>query len=202
MFNSLVDLVAHSHWAYALVLGVAALDAIFPAVPSEATVITAAAVATSGRLSLVLVFLSAAAGAFIGDNIGYAIGRLSSGTVRRLARAPRAKRAMEWAERGLADRGATIVVASRFVPGGRTGTMLAAGVTHFSWPRFVVLDLVAAICWSGYACGIGAIGGIAFANRPLAAIALALGLAAVLAGGIEGARRGLRRLRGRPDAPR
>jgi membrane-associated protein len=202
MFNSLVDLVAHSDWAYALVLGVAALDAIFPVVPSEATVITAAAVATSGRLSLVLVFLAAAAGAVIGDNVGYAIGRLSSGTVRRLARAPRAKRGMAWAERGLAERGATIVVASRFVPGGRTGTMLAAGVTHFRWLRFLLFDLVAAVCWAGYACGLGALGGVAFADRPLAAVALALGLAAVLAGGIEGGRRGLRRLREGPDAPR
>jgi membrane protein DedA with SNARE-associated domain len=195
MFNSLVDLVARSEWAYLLVAAVAALDAVFPVVPSEATVITAAALASSGRLSLPLVLVAAAAGAAVGDNGGYALGRLGSSRVRRLARSSRVGRGMEWAKRSLAERGATIVVVSRFVPGGRTGTMLAAGVTRYPWRRFVLFDLAAAACWAGYAGGLGALGGVAFADRPLAAVGLALSLAAVLAGLIEAGRRLWRRLR-------
>jgi membrane-associated protein len=202
MFQSLVDLITRSDWSYALVLAIAALDAVFPLVPSEATVITAAALAADGRLSLPLVLAAAAAGAVVGDNAGYAIGRLSSGTVRRLAGSTRAQRGMRWAEKGLAERGATIVVVSRFVPGGRTGTMLTAGVTRFPWRRFVLLDLLAGLCWAGYGCGLGVLGGVAFADRPLAAVAVALGLAGVLAVALEAGRRALRRGRMRegPDA--
>jgi membrane-associated protein len=204
VFQSLVELITESDWTYGLVLAIAALDAVFPVVPSEATVITAAALAAAGRLSLALVFLAAAVGAVAGDNAGYAIGRLSSGTVQRLLRSPRAQRGMRWAERELMERGATIVVVSRFVPGGRTGTMLTAGVTRFRWRRFVLLDLVAALFWAGYGCGLGSLGGLAFADRPLLAVTVALGIAGALAVALEAGRRLRRRRRMRegPDAVR
>ena len=203
MFDSLVDLLTHSDWAYLVVFGVAAIDAVFPAVPSEATVITAAALASSGRLSLAAVFVAGASGAFVGDNGAYALGRLSARSVRRLARRPRARAAMRWAEGELATRGGTIVIVSRFVPGGRTGTMLAAGVTGFRWRRFVCFDLVATAFWAAYGTGLGALGGVAFAHRPVYAVGLALCLALVLALALEGGRR-LRKTRNRrgrsPDA--
>ena len=37
--NSLVDLVSSSPWTYAVILAIAAIDALIPLVPSEATVI-------------------------------------------------------------------------------------------------------------------------------------------------------------------
>jgi membrane protein DedA with SNARE-associated domain len=43
VFESLVEVVTASGWVYPLILGVAALDAVFPLVPSEATVIAAGA---------------------------------------------------------------------------------------------------------------------------------------------------------------
>jgi membrane protein DedA with SNARE-associated domain len=193
MFRSLIDLIFESDWAYAVVFGLAALDAVFPVLPSETAVITAAALAASGKLSLGLVFLSASAGAFVGDNLAYWIGRLSSQTVRRLTRSPRAQRGMQWAERALAERGATVIIVSRFVPGGRTGTMLTLGITHFRWPRFAAFDLLAALAWAGYGCALGALGGIAFADRPLLAVGVALGLGFGLTAAIEGGRWLLRR---------
>lgn len=197
VFRSLIEILFESDWAYAVVFGLAALDAVLPVVPSETAVITAAALAGSGRLSLTLVFVSAATGAFVGDNLAYWIGRLSSGTVSRMTRSPRAQRGMEWAKRELAERGPTVIIASRFVPGGRTGTMLTLGITHFSWPRFVPFDLLATLAWAGYACALGAIGGIAFADRPLVAVGVALGLAFILTAAIEGGRRLLRHRRAR-----
>ena len=53
--------VASSPWAYALVALVAALDALVPAVPSEATLIAAGALAGTGQLDVVLVVLAGAA---------------------------------------------------------------------------------------------------------------------------------------------
>jgi membrane-associated protein len=190
MFDFVVDLVVSSDWAYAVVFAVAALDAVFPLVPSEATVVTAGALAASGRLSLTGVFLAAACGAFAGDNVGYAAGRLSAPAVRHLTDSQRAKHRLHWAGRGLANRAATVIVVSRFVPGGRTATMVTAGVTRFRWSRFARLDAVAAVLWAGYAVAIGVVGGMAFQDKPLYAVGLALGLAVGLAILFEGGRRG------------
>lgn len=195
MFEHLVEIATQSDWAYLLVFGFALLDAVFPIVPSEATVITAAALAGSGQLSLAAVYVAAAAGAAAGDNAAYLIGRLSSGTVQRFTRSPRAGRGMDWAARMLRTRGATVVIVSRFVPGGRTATMLTAGATRLHWRRFVALDLAAAAIWAGYGVALGSLGDVVFAGRPILAVAAALVLAAVLGLVLEGVRRWLQRRR-------
>ncbi len=193
MFDSLVDLAASSDWPYAVIFAVAALDAVFPFVPSEATVVAAGALAASGRLSFAGVFLAGACGAFAGDNVGYLGGRISVKVVRR---SPRTERRLRWAERGLTRRAGTLIVVSRFVPGGRTVTMLTAGATHLRWLRFARLDALAAALWAGYAVALGVVGGVAFRDKPFYAVALALGLAVALAIVFEGARRGpARRMR-------
>jgi membrane-associated protein len=189
MFESLVDLVATSDWPYALVFAIAALDAVFPLVPSEATVITAGALAASGRLSLAAILVAGAAGAFAGDNVGYLLGRLSARSVRRLLRSTRAQARLRWAETGLVQRGSAVIMVSRFIPGGRTATMLSAGVTRFHWPRFARLDAVAAVLWASYGVALGYVGGVTFRDKPLYAVTLALGLAAALTILLEGLRR-------------
>src|SRR5215471_9601509 len=75
VFEHFTHLVADaSGWAYAIVFLLAALDAVLPVVPSETAVITAGVVAAGGDLSLPLVIVAAAAGAFAGDNFAYLIG--------------------------------------------------------------------------------------------------------------------------------
>ena len=59
MLDSL-DALSGSPWAYALILAVAAVDAFFPVVPSEATVVTAGVFAAVGDLSLALVIAAGA----------------------------------------------------------------------------------------------------------------------------------------------
>ena len=202
MTHQLIELTTHSHWVYLLVAAIAALDAVFPVVPSEATVITAAALAAAGRLDLAAVFVAAAAGAAVGDNGAYAIGRASAGGLRRLERWRHVRIARGWAESELRRRGALLVIVSRFVPGGRTATMLASGATQLSWRRFAAYDLAAAVLWAGYAAGLGAVGGAAFADRPLYAVGVALALAGALAVALEGLRRlrlARRDSRGTPD---
>ena len=51
---------------YLAVLGACALDAVLPIVPSEAVVIAASILATSGELSIWVIALAAAAGGFLG----------------------------------------------------------------------------------------------------------------------------------------
>ncbi len=67
MFESLTEYVSGSPWTYAFLFAVSALDVVFPVVPSEASVITAGVLASSGDLILVLVIVLAAAGAILGN---------------------------------------------------------------------------------------------------------------------------------------
>ncbi|HJU37269.1 MAG TPA: DedA family protein [Gaiellaceae bacterium] len=193
MFESLIEIVTASAWVYPLILAVAALDAVFPLVPSEATVVAAAALAGAGDLVLSLVLVAAAGGAVIGDNVAYLLGRAGRRpVVARLMRSARWRERVTRAESMLRERSATIIVVSRFIPGGRTATMLSAGLVGLRWPRFAAFDLAAGALWAGYAGVIGLVGGKAFADEPLHALLLAFGLAAVLALLIEGGRRVLR----------
>lgn len=199
MFDSLVNLSA-SPWTYALVFALAAGDVIAPILPSETLVVAAGALAASGRLSLALVLVGAAAGALAGDNLAYVVGRAFAGRVRRwLATREKSKRRLGWAERQLQSRGGTVIVAARFVPGGRTATMIAAGLVGLPWRRFLMFDLAAASVWALYSGLIGFFGGKAFEDEPLIGIAFAVGLALALGMIAEGARRLLARLRSPGD---
>jgi membrane-associated protein len=190
VFESVVDVVVASGWVYALIVAIAALDAVFPVVPSEATVIAAAALAGAGELVFGLVLLAGAGGAVIGDNVAYLLGRAGQGRlVDRLLRSATWRERAERAERKLEQRAGTIIVVSRFIPGGRTATMLSAGLVGLSWRRFVVYDVAAGAFWAGYASLIGLVGGKAFADKPLHGLLLAFGLAAALTLVIEGGRR-------------
>ena len=89
MFHQMVDWVSGSNWSYLVILGVAILDAFFPFVPSESIVIVAGTLAGAGDLNVFLVILSAWAGAVIGDNISYGIGKFAGErTVKRLFQPP------------------------------------------------------------------------------------------------------------------
>lgn len=190
VWDSLVDLASGSSWTYGVVLAFAALDAVAPIVPSETLVVASAALAASGRLNLALVLLAAAVGALLGDNAAYGIGRLFGGRIeRRLAASEQRRRRLDWAEHQLDSRGATLIVVSRFVPGGRTATMVAAGLLRMRWRRFVTFDLAAAVLWALYAGLIGFFGGTAFEDEPLVGVGVAIGLALTLALAIEGVRR-------------
>jgi membrane-associated protein len=190
VFESLVELVTASGWVYPLILGVAALDAVFPLVPSEATVIAAAALAGTGDLAFSFVLLAGAGGAVIGDNVAYLIGRGGRPQVSgRILRSPKWRPRLERTEGLLRRRSATLIVVSRFIPGGRTVTMLSAGFVKMPWRRFAVCDVAAGLLWAGYASMIGLVGGKAFADNSLHALLLAFGLAAALMLVIEGGRR-------------
>ena len=87
--------------SYLIALIIPALDAIFPVLPSETAVI-ALGVATAGsadpRIALLVAF--AAAGAFLGDNLSYLIGRHFGPAVeRRFFAKPKGMKARAWAER-------------------------------------------------------------------------------------------------------
>jgi membrane-associated protein len=186
-FDQFTHLVSEaSGWAYVIVLLVSMLDALVPLVPSESTVITAGVVASTGELMLPLIVAAAAVGAFLGDNAAYLVGRRWGAQGRdRFLRGEGARRAIEWAERQLDERGGELIAIARFIPGGRTAVTLSAGTLGYPWRRFVVFDAAAALMWGTYAALLGYLGGSAFEHAPWKGLVVALGIAFAVAGAIE-----------------
>ncbi len=188
-FDSLANLVSDSPWTYLLILGLAALDVLFPVVPSETTVILAGVLAGTGHLSIELVLLSAAVGAFIGDNAGYWVGRTAgSRLAARLLKGDRLKQ-IEKAETQVQERGGYFIIIGRFVPGGRTVIVLACGLLKMNWGRFMVFDAIAAVIWATQAALAGYIGGAAFEDNPWLGLVVGVVIATLVVGSAEGWRR-------------
>jgi membrane-associated protein len=161
---------------YGWVAGFAAGDVLFPVIPSEGAVIAAGVFAAStGVPNLPLVMLVAALGAFAGDHVAYALGRSALGP-RLVRRWPRLAKPVAAVARQLDRRGGTLIVASRFVPGGRTAVTLAAGLTAYPPARFSKAAALAASLWAMYCGLIGLVGGAAFAANPVMGIAVGIGL--------------------------
>jgi membrane-associated protein len=190
VLESLTELISASPWTYAVVLGLAAADALFPVFPSETAAIAAGVLAGAGDLSLAFVIAAAAAGAFIGDNSSYAVGRTAGQTATRpLFRGAKGRARRHWAERTLDTRGGYLIVVARFIPGGRTATTLTAGVTRMRWPRFVGFAGLAAVLWASFAAGVGYLGGRTFEDNTLLGIGAAFAVVLVITLGVEVARR-------------
>ena len=191
LFDQFVDWVSGAWWSYPVVFAVSMLDAFFPLVPSEATVITAGVLSGSGDMSLPLVIVCAALGAIAGDNICYGLGRwLGERRVKRLFRGEKSRRGFDWATRQLEERGFYLIIVARFIPGGRTAVTFSCGYSRaMAWPRFILADVIAGVLWANYAALLGYFGGKQFENAPWKGLLLAFGIAVVASAVVEVVRR-------------
>jgi membrane-associated protein len=195
-FESLLDFISSSPWTYAAVLGVAAFDALIPVVPSETAVITAGVLAGAGDLEIAFVVAAGAAGAYLGDSSAYWLGRGLGGRLERgFFRGEKAARRRRWAEETLDRHGGPLILGARFVPGGRTATTLTAGIVRMRWVRFALFAAAAAIVWASYGGLVGYVGGRAFEEQPLVALAVGFGIAAAVYVVVESVRFARRRAR-------
>ena len=175
--NALADL---GLLAYLLIFGFAALDVVFPVLPSEATVILAGVLAWQGRLSIVAVGLAAAAGAIVGDHLSYGLGRWTSrGGFRRSG--GKVARLQAWAAQQLHLRGPTILLVARFVPGGRTASTFMSGRLRFPLPRFSAVTCLAGPLWAAFGASLGYLGGTTFHDHTLLATGLGVAVGVTLA---------------------
>jgi membrane protein DedA with SNARE-associated domain len=138
-----------------LFLAVAAESSGVP-VPGETGLITAAVLASRGKLQIELVIAVAAAGAIVGDNIGYLIGRKGGRWL--LERPGRFQRqrvqVLELGEPFFEKHGPKAVFFGRFLLGLRVWASWLAGATRMHWRSFVMWNALGGICW---ATGIGLI---------------------------------------------
>ena len=187
MLASLANSVSGSPWTYLLIVAVCMFDALVPLLPSETVVVTAAVLASHGRLNIGLVALSAAAGALLGDNSAYWVGR--SG-LRRLADrtmgSDKNQQRLKWARDQLRRRGGWIIIVARFIPGGRTATTYVSGTLEMPWKtRFLPFDTIAALAWALFGSGLGYFGGSAFEHNLWLPVVIAIGASFLVATGGE-----------------
>jgi membrane-associated protein len=189
MFQSFVNAVSGSPWTYGLVFAVSALDAFFPVVPSEATVITAAVLAAQGEgLRVELIIPAAALGAICGDNVSYWVGRIFGERIAEKVFVGSRRKHLDRAHRLLEERGGYLIIIGRFIPGGRTAVTFAAGSLDWAWLRFIKFDVAAGVVWATYASLLGYVGGKTFENSTWKGLLLAFAGAALVTGGIEAVR--------------
>lgn len=162
---------AESFWVFPALYGFATIDGFFPPIPSESVVIALASLNRSeGVPNLPLVLLFAALGAFTGDQIAYQIGKTLDVRKLRLMRGAKAQAALDWAEKALEHRGASFIIAARYVPVGRVAVNMTAGAVGYHRPRFLGLTAFAALTWACYSAVIGIASGSLLQGRPVLAI--------------------------------
>jgi len=126
-------------------------------VPGETALITAAVLASQGKLQIEIVIAVAAAAAIVGDNLGYLIGRRGG---RWLLERPGAfhRQRLEVLRVGepfFRLHGPKAVFFGRFVLGLRVWASWLAGATRMQWRSFVLWNALGGIAW---ATAIGLIG--------------------------------------------
>jgi membrane protein DedA with SNARE-associated domain len=123
--------------------------------PGETALIAFGVLASQGHHSIVLVIVLAAAGAIIGDNLGYwLIGRWGGrrlferwGFLRRYS-----ERFLPAAERLMEKHGGKTVFFGRFITVLRYTAAWVAGIGRMEWWKFLFWNAAGGICW---ATGVG-----------------------------------------------
>jgi len=170
-------------YGYIAVLAIVGLESIGIPLPGETTLIAAALYAgATHRLNIVGVIVAAAAGAIIGDNIGYGIGHW--GGYRLLVRFGHRIRLDESrikiARYLFLRYGGPVVFFGRFVSILRTYAAFLAGTTRMPWRRFIVYNAAGGVLWSTlYGAGAYALGDTI--DRLSAPLAIGFGVAGVAA---------------------
>jgi membrane protein DedA with SNARE-associated domain len=118
--------------------------------PGETALITAGILASKGKLQLELVIALAAAGAIIGDNIGYLVARKGGRwLLERPGRFERQRREVLLIGEPFFERhGPKAVFFGRFILGLRTWASWLAGATRMPWPSFLFWNAAGGICWA------------------------------------------------------
>jgi membrane-associated protein len=180
--------------SYVVAVALPALDALLPWLPSETAVIALGAVtAGSADPRIGMLVALAACGAFLGDNAAYLGGRrFGPAADRRLFAGEHGARRRAWAQRSLDRFGTRIIIACRFIPGGRTAITLTCGLSGHPRRKFAAATACAGIVWACYAFFLGRLGGKVFEHQPWIGLLLALGLAVAVTVLIEAARRAWR----------
>lgn len=122
--------------------------------PTDTTLVTAAAFAATGRLSITVLFLVSTVTTTLGTTIAFVAGRRGGDFFEKHSK--RVNPAVLARTRGFFDgHGTTAVLVGRFVPVARMLISPLAGLSSMSLARFTVFNVAGAAIWSAVFCGVG-----------------------------------------------
>jgi len=147
--STLLDLLAtYGYVAVFFFIGIESTGIPFP---GETMLITASIYAGhTHRLNIILVIAAAAAGAIIGDNVGYAVGRWGGyRLLRRYGKYIRLhEKRLKLGQYLFLQHGGKVVFFGRFVSILRTYAAFLAGTNRMPWWRFLVFNAAGGIVWA------------------------------------------------------
>lgn len=130
-------------------------------VPAEATVLIGAFLADQGYFEVEHIFAGAFAGALVGDQTGYLLGRY--GGARFAGRGGRFGQIWSRYEVLTANlfrqRAALAVTVARFLSFVRTLMPWCAGMSRMPYPRFLAYDVLGVLGWAGGSVALGCLAG-------------------------------------------
>jgi membrane protein DedA with SNARE-associated domain len=172
-------IIRDGYWAVGVTV---ALESMGIPLPGETMLIAAAIYAgTTHDLKIGLVIAAAAAGAIIGDNIGFWLGRALG--YRLLLRYGRhiglSARRVKLGQYLFLRHGGKVVFFGRFVPVLRALGAFLAGANRMDWPRFLVFNAAGGVVWAS-AYGMAAFWLGQTVERLAKPVAVVLGVTAVI----------------------
>jgi membrane protein DedA with SNARE-associated domain len=172
-----------THHGLPLLSAVVMLESFGIPLPGETALIAFGVLAAEGHYSIVWVIVLAAAGAIIGDNLGYwLLGRLGGRAL--FARwewlRTYSDRVLPTAERVMRKHGGKTVFIGRFVAVLRFTAAWVAGLGRMPWWRFLFWNAAGGICWATAVGLVSYYSGKAAANAIQTYGLYALGVVAAL----------------------
>lgn len=149
------------------------IDGFAPILPSETLIIALASLSHTGKtVPLWTIVVAATIGAFLGDMGAYHIGRWLPVHKIPVVRVFATPQRLEKARQALNRRGASYLLAARFIPIGRVAVNMTAGASHYDRRRFIPTMLFADITWTSFSLLIGWVSGRYIGDNPLLAMAI------------------------------
>jgi len=148
MLETIAGLVAS--YGYVVLFCLVGLESLGIPLPGETALVTAAALAALGQLSIYAVVTTAVAAAILGDNGGYWIGRKGGiALVRRYGRLIHLNEShLERAHTFFKRHGPKTVFIGRFIALLRTWAAVFAGTGRMPYGTFMLYNALGAVCWS------------------------------------------------------
>jgi membrane protein DedA with SNARE-associated domain len=148
-------------WSYLVVLIGVGIESMGVPVPGETILVLGAILAGQGRASAAGIAAAGWAGAVIGDNTGYLVGRRFGAHLTSLPGIRRIydERRAALAQRFFRRRGWLAVFLGRFVALLRIFAGPLAGMNRMPWPLFLVANAAGGACWVAAVVTIGVLVG-------------------------------------------
>ena len=128
-----------------------AIETMGVPLPGETALIAMAILASRGHLSIELVIVAAAAGAILGDNVGFFIGRRYGRRLLEWDGGPfpeHRRKLLARAEPFFERHGPKAVFLGRWIAGLRVTAAWLAGSARMAWPTFTFYNALGGICWA------------------------------------------------------